>query len=325
MTKISLVNNIIKDYWDNYSLYSSSKYQEYEDKYCPIPFHYVFKKDNLVIKRDIYLSLKEDMSDSKKYVSYDDYIDIEDLYGNTDYYLRVDTYDKEGNITKGNVELIHTLDYPRTIYIDGVSNTRDIGGLPTGDGQRVVQGKVYRGANLDDITPEGIKKIKELGIKTILDLREDNHTPKIEGINYIKIEGVTYFGTDMCVKNDSNKNIIKKEIEVFANPSNYPIYVHCVAGRDRTGTLIILLLSLLGVDRKNIIKEYELSFFSKLGYTKDVPVSELVDQADDVINYIISKYTGESLMERTKKWLIKDIGVNEEEIKTIESIINERL
>ena len=45
--------------------------------------------------------------------------------------------------TKGNV---------RTITIDGVSNSRDLGGIKTADGKTVRYGMIYRSANLDSVT-----------------------------------------------------------------------------------------------------------------------------------------------------------------------------
>ena len=62
----------------------------------------------------------------------------------TEYYWRVSTeeYSAEGKFTTSDVG-------PRNIYIDGVTNVRDLGGRMTSYGKRMVQGLLYRGARLN--------------------------------------------------------------------------------------------------------------------------------------------------------------------------------
>lgn len=38
----------------------------------------------------------------------------------------------------------------------------------------------------------------------------------------------------------------------LANPHSYPVLVHCVHGKDRTGLVVMLLLMLAGVSKKVI-------------------------------------------------------------------------
>ena len=49
--------------------------------------------------------------------------------------------------------------------------------------------------------------------------------------------------------------------------NNKPVYFHCSLGRDRTGTLAIVLLGVLGVREGDISKEYELTYFAPKGYS----------------------------------------------------------
>ena len=61
---------------------------------------------------------------------------------------------------------------PRTIYIDGVSNTRDLGGNVGLNGKRMKEGLVYRGMGLEAITDAGKEEfLNNLGIKSEVDLR----------------------------------------------------------------------------------------------------------------------------------------------------------
>ena len=48
--------------------------------------------------------------------------------------------------------------------------------------------------------------------------------------------------------------------------NNKPVHFHCSLGRDRTGTLDIILLGVLGVREGIIAKEYDLTYFAPVGY-----------------------------------------------------------
>lgn len=48
--------------------------------------------------------------------------------------------------------------------------------------------------------------------------------------------------------------------------NNKPVHFHCSLGRDRTGTLDVILLGLLGVREGIIAKEYEVTYFAPVGY-----------------------------------------------------------
>ena len=46
---------------------------------------------------------------------------------------------------------------------------------------------------------------------------------------------------------------------IFAEPSNWPIMIHCTQGKDRTGLTVMLVLFLLGASIKAVEKDYLLS------------------------------------------------------------------
>jgi len=49
-------------------------------------------------------------------------------------------------------------------------------------------------------------------------------------------------------------------VKTFENPEmEYPVLVHCLSGKDRTGIVIATLLTILGVDCEVVIEEYLLS------------------------------------------------------------------
>jgi protein-tyrosine phosphatase len=66
------------------------------------------------------------------------------------------------------------------------------------------------------------------------------------------------FYLEMARQKDYGKRIIEA-LEVIADPENHPMVFHCAVGKDRTGMLAAVLLSLLGVAEKDIIEDYALS------------------------------------------------------------------
>jgi len=71
----------------------------------------------------------------------------------------------------------------RVLKISGALNFRDLGGYQTSDGRSVKWGCLYRSAQLDRLSPEGILQVANLGIQTVVDLRfseESTNYPTIE-------------------------------------------------------------------------------------------------------------------------------------------------
>ena len=52
-------------------------------------------------------------------------------------------------------------------------NAPDLGGLPTIDGQMTRWGAVVRSDSLDRLTVAGWRALEEIGVRTVVDLRND--------------------------------------------------------------------------------------------------------------------------------------------------------
>ena len=52
---------------------------------------------------------------------------------------------------------------------------------------------------------------------------------------------------------------IRDSLRVIADPRCAPVIVHCMAGKDRTGTVCALTLALLGVSDRDIASDYALT------------------------------------------------------------------
>jgi protein-tyrosine phosphatase len=60
----------------------------------------------------------------------------------------------------------------RWVPLDGTTNTRDLGGLPTTDGGRTVPGRVLRSDNLQTLSDDDVRRLTgEIGLREVIDLR----------------------------------------------------------------------------------------------------------------------------------------------------------
>ena len=162
---------------------------------------------------------------------------------------------------------------PRWIRIPGLSNVRDCGGWKSSFGGRVRQGMLYRGSEMDrhlHLTSRGRKIMRrELKIRTDLDIRSPEEVEKAGSRSALGGKGIHY-ATHAILPYDlffREENAAGNAacFSVISEPDAYPVYCHCYGGADRTGTLIFLLLALLGVSDSDLITDYELTSFSAFG------------------------------------------------------------
>jgi protein tyrosine/serine phosphatase len=60
----------------------------------------------------------------------------------------------------------------RWVRLDGTTNTRDLGGLPTADGGQTVPGRILRSDNLQTLSPADVRRlVHEIGLRQVIDLR----------------------------------------------------------------------------------------------------------------------------------------------------------
>jgi protein-tyrosine phosphatase len=204
---------------------------------------------------------------------------------------------------------------------------RDIGGYINLDGKQIKQGMIYRSAKLDDITELGkYTLVNILGVKTDLDLRGDKATKPVSELNHIITACPWYTDSDNSIfMNEANKTEFANTVKVFADIDNYPIIFHCSLGRDRTGTLALVLEGLLGLDYNTLMMEYELSVFSYWGsYGATNYKTQMSKHIENTYNYIHDHYDGDTFAEEVENFLL-DIGVTAEEIASIKNIMLEEV
>ncbi len=327
---ITLLNAEMDSFFSSYKPFEFAtilKKREIENSY-PAPIEFEIK--DFSSNKNGYLffvSNNKDFNSFKKYRFDSSSFFIDNLYPGLTYYC------KAKNIStsqESNILSFKTKYSPRTLRIDGVKNVRDIGGEKIGN-KHVKLGMIYRGANLDEISKDGKEQFSSLGIKTIIDLREKNYRKKtLDNLTYIDLPdfgGPCYAKGNLSILKSELEKSLLLEIKTFANEDNYPIYFHCQIGRDRTGTLSFILKGLLGVSYEELIKDYELSFFSTCGTAdyRDSLGHDLKESIESLYNFFLEKDKEKNKRNPTLKKGIElfllEIGISKEEISSIRKIM----
>jgi protein-tyrosine phosphatase len=166
----------------------------------------------------------------------------------------------------------------RLITLEGAVNFRDLGGYPAGGGMRTRWRVLFRADGLGDLTEADLDVLRALGIRTVVDLRSGDelergrydvdahpvafhHFPIIERLpdpeEFDRRPGLLGSQYQEMLR-DAGAQIVAA-LEVLADPDALPAVFHCTAGKDRTGVLSAMVLSLLGVDDQVVVADYALS------------------------------------------------------------------
>jgi hypothetical protein len=160
------------------------------------------------------------------------------------------------------------------ILLEGSPNARDLGGTPL-SGHRVVACQaLYRGTALTSLTTQACDEFASLGIRTVIDLRMSSERatpPEAECV----VEAARIVHAPMPIPYNLSPEdyvadlnaaaSVAEAFRVFGDPDAYPVYFHCVYGRDRTGVLAAVLLLALGASREAVLAEYKLSALAGVG------------------------------------------------------------
>jgi len=159
------------------------------------------------------------------------------------------------------------LDWP------GCRNVRDVGGLPTADGRTIRSGVLIRSDSLQYLTPEGVEAVRRSEVRRILDLRSDREVADAP---------TPFTGTPIAVRQllvdpadpehgqptiveactwmlDRRPALFAAAVKAIADEPEGAVVVHCHGGKDRTGMVVALALSIADVPRDEIIADYYLT------------------------------------------------------------------
>lgn len=238
------------------------------------------------------------------------------------YFIRITAVDEAGQEHVAETTFQTTNLGPRVLYVEGTYNVRDVGGYETSFGKTTLQGLIIRGDQLyPTITRNGIKTMEEeLGIKLEIDVRIPSQSEWTKSESIIPGAALKYCslsGYSDCFS--SSRDGYKQVFQQLAKPENYPVYIHCTGGADRTGTVCFLLNALLGVDEATLIQDYEFTTFSDWG-TRSTKSGTYAGYWRPFYQTLTTQYEGDNLMENVESYLLK-IGVKQSEIDTIRGIM----
>ena len=221
--------------------------------------------------------------------------------------------------TRGNLHQVY--------FEPNVRNGRDLGGYKGLGGKTLAYHKLYRGGRIDGkyCSSTGKKEMLAEGIKAELDLRESSDVPSSSPLG----SSVSFYapgfdsGYNTMVRDNKPKVKLSFEFVVNCLRQGKPVYFHCAAGRDRTGTMAILLLGVLGVSESDMAKDYELTYFSPADwsmYQGSYQHTRNNYSYPSVRKTIFNETTSGTYQERIEKYLLQ-IGVSQKDIDDFRSIM----
>jgi protein-tyrosine phosphatase len=196
----------------------------------------------------------------------------------------------------------------RWLRLDGTTNTRDLGGLPTTDGGTTAFGRVLRSDNLQTLSDDDVRRLaEEVRLTDVVDLRTTAEV-LLEGRGPLRaVEGVTHRHFTLLPERGHHTDVFAVEedevpdlpadwaetvlprqtteadeveppavraylgylhhrpenvvaaVRALAAVSDGATVVHCAAGKDRTGVVVMFALAVAGVPDEEIVADYAMT------------------------------------------------------------------
>jgi rhodanese-related sulfurtransferase len=234
----------------------------------------------------------------------------------TRYYWKVTATRQNQELATSPVSVFSTHPQaPRWLSVPGITNVRDVGGWATSSGKKIRQGMVYRSSEMNshlELTDQGRDiLLHQLGVRTDMDLRgeEELCEPALPGTRYINIPLQPY----IHISEARYQPLYRQVFQVLADPSTYPVIVHCWGGADRTGTVVFLLQALLGVELESLIQDYELTSLSIWGERRHTS-----DEFSAFLQYLSG--LGGTIQASVEQYLLS-VGISTAEMSSIRKVL----
>ena len=99
-----------------------------------------------------------------------------------------------------------------------------------------ISDRLYRGGQPSG---EGLKRLKEMGVKTVVNLRSSRGVKDHEGEECRKL-GMRYEHLRMPAFDNVPEPVVKRFFELVENPDTSPVFIHCMTGTDRVAVLVAI-------------------------------------------------------------------------------------
>ena len=177
------------------------------------------------------------------------------------------------------------------IDLQGAVNVRDLGGLPTDDGGQTVVGRLLRADNLQELSPSDVSLlVRDIGLTTVVDLRSSAELASEGPAPLDAVSGVRHVHHPVVPELGSATDVVAEALLVkkMQDRSRFPsdptcghylgyledrpdevvgavrsiahdqgaALVHCAAGKDRTGVVVALALTVAGVRPQAVVADY---------------------------------------------------------------------
>ena len=194
----------------------------------------------------------------------------------------------------------------RHVALDGAVNVRDVGGYQSSYGLQVARGLLFRGDALSQLSGLDRERIDRLGLRTVIDFRSPGEVllsgaDRLPfGVQFVSLPvgggdlGAVYeliasgdherqrrelgdgraaeFMVEInrgFVADARQREAFGAALRVVCAAGRLPLLYHCSGGKDRTGWMTAIVLTVLGVPREFVLRDYLLSNdFHRTGYQK---------------------------------------------------------
>lgn len=168
------------------------------------------------------------------------------------------------------------MQYDRVLPIAGTYNVRDLGGYAAGEAQTGWR-RLLRAESLHRMDEAGQAALKATGLSTVIDLRHDEelarnpnplrdepgleyiNIPLFAGLDTQKASGDDKLYSLYCAALEECQPAIAAVMNAIIDAGDGAVLFHCTAGKDRTGVIAALLLSLGGVAPDVVAEDYAMT------------------------------------------------------------------
>ncbi|MGW0832967.1 tyrosine-protein phosphatase [Streptomyces prunicolor] len=168
----------------------------------------------------------------------------------------------------------------RHVAFERLHNFRDLGGYRSADGRTVARRMLYRADSLGKLRGADWERFLALGVRTVIDLRYSweieakGRVPEAERFHYVNlsiehqpydqaeispdVDPWRYLADRLAEVTEDGAEEIRQVLEQIAEAPG-PVVFHCTSGKDRTGLIGVFVLTLLGVDREDVLADFALT------------------------------------------------------------------